>query len=174
MDKVFINALHELTNIIDEIEADEDDVFFSEEDAHELYDNCIYLMEEFMKDNIKVIVEPDFDEIFDENIKEIMAALFEDDIFYNDDAEDELDEIIAEAECALASAGRAFDPEKGQFAAYAGRAIRNALNSLFTRQVRYMKVHEFSLDEESSTSASTGASGSNRPISTPASMEVPR
>ena len=97
MDKVFINALHELTNIIDEIEADEDDVFFSEEDAHELYDNCIYLMEEFMKDNIKVIVEPDFDEIFDENIKEIMAALFEDDIFYNDDAEDELDEIIAEA-----------------------------------------------------------------------------
>lgn len=97
MDKVFINALHELTNIIDEIEADEDDVFFSEEDAHELYDNCIYLMEEFMKDNIKVIVEPDFDEIFDENIKEMMAALFEDDIFYNDDAEDELDEIIAEA-----------------------------------------------------------------------------
>ena len=70
-----------------------------------------------------------------------------------------MDEIIAEAECALASAGRGFDPEKGQFAAYAGRAIRNALNSLFTRQVRYMKVHEFSLDEESSTSASTGASG---------------
>ena len=97
MDKIFINALHELTNIIDEIEADEDTPFFSEEDAHELYDNCIYLMEEFMKDNIKVIVEPDFDEIFDENIKEMMAALFEDDIFYNDDAEDELDEIIAEA-----------------------------------------------------------------------------
>jgi len=68
MDKIFINALHELTNIIDEIEADEDTPFFSEEDAHELYDNCIYLMEEFMKDNIKVIVEPDFDEIFDENI----------------------------------------------------------------------------------------------------------
>jgi putative phage-type endonuclease len=92
-----MNALQELTNIIDEIKADEDTPFFSEEDALELYDNCIYLMEEFMKDNIKVIVEPDFDEIFDENIKEMMAALFEDDIFYNDDAEDELDEIIAEA-----------------------------------------------------------------------------
>jgi RNA polymerase sigma factor (sigma-70 family) len=70
-----------------------------------------------------------------------------------------MDEIIAEAECALASAGRAFDPKKGEFAAYAGRAIRNALNSFFTRQVRYMKVHDFSLDEESSTSSSTGSSG---------------
>ena len=106
MDKVFINALQELTNIIDEIKADEDDVFFSEEDALELYDNCIYLMEEFMKDNIKVIVEPDFDGIFDENIKEMMAALFEDDIFYNDDAEDELDEIIAEIADVLQKGGK--------------------------------------------------------------------
>jgi RNA polymerase sigma factor (sigma-70 family) len=53
-----------------------------------------------------------------------------------------LDEITAEAETALAAAARAFDPAKGQFAAYAGRAIRNALNSLFTRQVRYVQVHE--------------------------------
>lgn len=67
-----------------------------------------------------------------------------------------IDEIVAEAECALAAAGRTFDPEKGQFAAYAGRAIRNALNSFFTRQVRYLKVHEFSLDVESSECASTG------------------
>ena len=50
-----------------------------------------------------------------------------------------MDEIISEAENALAAAGRAFDPEKGQFAAYAGRAIRNALNSLFTRQLRYVR-----------------------------------
>jgi len=57
-----------------------------------------------------------------------------------------MDEIVAEADSALAAAARAFDPEKGQFSAYAGRAIRNALNSLFTRQLRYVKVHEFSLD----------------------------
>jgi hypothetical protein len=54
-------------------------------------------MEEFMKDNIKIITDPDFDDIFDENITEMMSALFEDDLFYNDDAEDELDEIILEA-----------------------------------------------------------------------------
>ena len=69
-----------------------------------------------------------------------------------------IDEIIAEAESALAAAGRAFDPEKGQFTAYAGRAVRNALNSLFTRQVRYVKVHDFSLDAEPPTSDSTSSS----------------
>jgi RNA polymerase sigma factor (sigma-70 family) len=68
-----------------------------------------------------------------------------------------MDEIISEAENALAAAGRAFDPEKGQFAAYAGRAIRNALNSLFTRQLRYVKVHDFSLDAEPTTSDSTSS-----------------
>jgi RNA polymerase sigma factor (sigma-70 family) len=69
-----------------------------------------------------------------------------------------MDEIVSEADSALAAAGRAFDPEKGQFTAYAGRAIRNALNSFFTRQLRYVKVHEFSLDIEPTTSASTGSS----------------
>ena len=69
-----------------------------------------------------------------------------------------IDEVVAGAETALAAAGRAFDPEKGQFAAYAGRAIRNALNSLFTRQLRYVKVHDFSLDAEPTTSDSTNSS----------------
>ena len=97
MDKLFKTALEELVNIIDDIEADEDVQYFSEEDTLELYDNCIYLMEEFMKNDPTIASDPDFDDIFDENIKELMNALFEDDLFFNDDAEDELDEIIAEA-----------------------------------------------------------------------------
>lgn len=72
-----------------------------------------------------------------------------------------MDEIVSEAENALAAAGRSFDPEKGQFTAYAGRAMRNALNSFFTRQLRYVKVHEFSLDIEPTTSASTGSPARN-------------
>ena len=68
-----------------------------------------------------------------------------------------MDEVVAEADAALAAAARAFDPQKGQFTAYAGRAIRNALNSFFTRQLRYVKVHEFSLDKETVSSASTGS-----------------
>jgi RNA polymerase sigma factor (sigma-70 family) len=70
-----------------------------------------------------------------------------------------MDEVVAEADAALAAAARGFDPEKGQFAAYAGRAIRNALNSFFTRQLRYVKVHEFSLDKETTDSASTSSAG---------------
>ena len=97
MDNLFKTALEELVNIIDDIEADEDVRYFSEDDALDLYDNCIYLMEEFIKDDPIIISDPDFDDIFDENIKELMNALFEDDLFFNDDAEDELDEIIAEA-----------------------------------------------------------------------------
>jgi len=97
MDKLFKTALEELTNIIDDIEAEDDVLYFSEEDALDLYDNCIYLMEEFLKDDPTIVSDPDFDEIFDENIKELMDALFEDDLFFNEDAEDELDEIIAEA-----------------------------------------------------------------------------
>ena len=68
-----------------------------------------------------------------------------------------MDEVISEADNALAAAGRSFDPAKGQFTAYAGRAIRNALNSLFARQVRYVKVHEFSLDAEPASAESTGS-----------------
>ena len=45
MDKLFKTALEELANIIDDIEADEDVQYFGEEDALELYDNCIYLMD---------------------------------------------------------------------------------------------------------------------------------
>ena len=96
---VFTNALQELDNIIDEIKADEDAKFFSDDDALDLYNTCLYLMEEFIKKNPKLITEPDFDEIFEDNINELMYAQFEDDIFFNDDAEEELDDIILEATC---------------------------------------------------------------------------
>lgn len=68
-----------------------------------------------------------------------------------------MDEVISEADNALAAAGRAFDPTKGQFTAYAGRAIRNALNSLFARQLRYVKAHEFTLDAEPASAETTGS-----------------
>jgi len=94
---VFTNALEELDNIIDKITADEDVKFFNEEDALDLYNTCLYLMEEFIKKNPKLITDPDFEDIFEDNIEELMFAQFEDDIFFNSDAEDELDDIILEA-----------------------------------------------------------------------------
>ena len=94
--KLFNFGLEELDNIIDKIQA-EDDPYFTDDDALELYNTCLYLMEEFIKNNPKLITEPDFEDIFEDNINELMYAQFEDDIFFNDDAEDELDDIILEA-----------------------------------------------------------------------------
>jgi putative phage-type endonuclease len=96
MASLFNFALKELDNIINEITAD-DTPYFTDDDALELYDTCLYLMEEFIKNNPKIITDPDFEDIFEDNINELMYAQFEDDIFFNDDAEDELDEIIVEA-----------------------------------------------------------------------------
>jgi putative phage-type endonuclease len=96
---VFTNALQELDNIIDEITADEDVKFFSNDDALEMYNTCLYLMEEFIRKNPKLITDPDFDDIFEDNINELMYSQFEDDIFFNDAAEEELDDIILEATC---------------------------------------------------------------------------
>ena len=85
--KLFNFALEELDNIIDKIQA-EDSPYFTDDDALELYNTCLYLMEEFIKNNPKLITEPDFEDIFEDNINELMYAQFEDDIFFNDDAED--------------------------------------------------------------------------------------
>lgn len=56
-------------------------------------------------------------------------------------------EAISEAYHALVRASAAFDPEKGDFAPFAARAIRNALNSLYAKQLRLARVFPKSLDE---------------------------
>ena len=68
-----------------------------------------------------------------------------------------LDEIVAEAQKALAAAARNFNAERGQFTPYAARSIRNALNSLYEKQLRYVQVHEFSLDTPQQGDGTTSA-----------------
>ena len=72
--KILNFALEELENIIDQIKTD-DTPYFSDSEAIELYDTCLYLMEEFIKKNPKIITEPDFEDIFDDNIEELMLSL---------------------------------------------------------------------------------------------------
>jgi putative phage-type endonuclease len=88
-----MNELNELTNIIDLIIPEDCDCF-NEDESMELYETCLHIMEEFIKNNPSIITDPDFDDIFDENIQELIKSLFDNDIFYNDDAEEEVDEII--------------------------------------------------------------------------------
>ena len=48
--KLFNFGLEELDNIIEEIQA-QDDPYFTDDDSLELYNTCLYLMEEFIKNN---------------------------------------------------------------------------------------------------------------------------
>ncbi len=59
----------------------------------------------------------------------------------------DLAEIEIQAQEALAAAGRQFDPSKGEFTPYAAQAIRNALRSLYEKQVRHHGHHAYVLDQ---------------------------
>jgi hypothetical protein len=83
----------DLVNIIHLIVPD-DDYFLNEEESIEIYDTCMHVMEEFIKRNPTIISDPDFEDIFEENINELMEAHFDFDIFY---LEEELEEIIEQA-----------------------------------------------------------------------------
>jgi putative phage-type endonuclease len=86
-----------LVDITHLIVPDEDITYFTVEESLELYQTCLHLMEEFIKDNYDIISEQDFDDMFDENIYELMNSHFENDIFHNEDAQEELEEIIEHA-----------------------------------------------------------------------------
>jgi len=86
--------IFELIDCFDEIIPDENINFLSEEDELELYEMCSHLMHEFITDHPTIMSEPNFEEIFDENINELVHAHFIDSIFYTDEAEEEIDEVI--------------------------------------------------------------------------------
>ena len=64
-------------------------------------------------------------------------------------------EIELAAQEALAHGARLFDPAKGDFAAYAARAMRNTLRDLYERQVRHHRHHVYDLDLPVTLSATT-------------------
>jgi putative phage-type endonuclease len=84
---------YDLINIIDLIEPDQP-TSFTDEEALTLYETCLHIMEEFIIQNPTIISDPDFDDIFEENIEELLEAHFEDDIFYS---EEDLEEILEQA-----------------------------------------------------------------------------
>jgi RNA polymerase sigma factor (sigma-70 family) len=56
-------------------------------------------------------------------------------------------EIEIQAQEALVAAGRGFDPSKGEFTPYAAQAVRNALRSLYDRQLRHHRHYKYVLDQ---------------------------
>lgn len=85
----------ELIDIIDELVPHENIRFFNDEESFEIYLTCFHLIEELMEEDPTLISEEEFDEIFDENLQELMHSHFDhDDVFYS---EEEMEEIIEEA-----------------------------------------------------------------------------
>ena len=64
-------------------------------------------------------------------------------------------EIELAAQEALAHAARLFDPTKGDFTAYASRAMRNTLRDLYERQIRHHQHHVYNLDLPATQYATT-------------------
>jgi putative phage-type endonuclease len=90
-------VINTLVDVTEQIIPEEQLKYFNDDESLELYQTCICLMEELIEENPSVITEPDFEEIFDENIQELMYSQFDFDIFYTDEAEEELEEIIEHA-----------------------------------------------------------------------------
>ena len=88
------NTLYDITDLII---PEENISFFNEEETIELYQMCLHLMDEFINENPTIITEPEFEEFFDEDINDLVHLHFDFDIFYNDDAEEEIDDIIEQA-----------------------------------------------------------------------------
>ena len=57
------------------------------------------------------------------------------------------EEVLSEAHTALVKASMAYQEDKGPFIPFAGTVIRNALNSLFKKQLRQVQMIGKSLDE---------------------------
>ena len=86
--------MFELIDITDKSIPETDYQYLNDDEFIELYETCLYLMEEFIKDYPTFVSDPDFEDMFDENIQELMYSQFEFDIFYTEEAEDEINDII--------------------------------------------------------------------------------
>jgi putative phage-type endonuclease len=84
----------ELIDVTDDILPEEDPKFFNDEESLEIYQTCFHLMEEFINTNPTLISDPEFHDIFEDEIYELIYTQFEQDILVNDD---ELDDIIEKA-----------------------------------------------------------------------------
>jgi len=94
--------MNDLENILDSLIFEDpitENIFDDDDDTHalELIESALYLMEDYMNENPTAISEPDFEEEFLEDIKEIFYIQFEEKILENDWIEDDLNELLEEA-----------------------------------------------------------------------------
>jgi putative phage-type endonuclease len=92
-----LHELPELEDISENLVFEDEPTIFEENETLELVESVLYLMEDYMSVNPTAITEPDFEEVFLEDIKEIFYIQFEDEILNSDFVEDDLDDILEDA-----------------------------------------------------------------------------
>ena len=98
INKMKINDLEMLKNILDSIVPDtEPSIFEKETDSLDFIESVLQLMDTYIEENPTAVSEPDFEEIFDEEIRDLIMIQFEDQILFNEDTEDEIHEMIDKA-----------------------------------------------------------------------------
>lgn len=97
MNNVFLCDLEDLTDILESLVFEDEPSILTQEYAIELVESAFHLMEDYMDDNPTAITEPDFEEFFMEEIKDIFYIQFEEHILNSDFIEDDLNDILEEA-----------------------------------------------------------------------------
>jgi len=96
----FLKDLHDLENILESLVFEDEiieNIFDDDNNALELIESALYLMEDYVNENPTAISEPDFEEEFLEDIKELFYIQFEEEILENTWVEDDLNEVLEEA-----------------------------------------------------------------------------
>ena len=95
-----LKDLLDLENILESLVFEDpitENIFDNDTSALELIESALHLMEDYMNENPTAISEPDFEEEFLEEIKELFYIQFEEDILENEWIEDDLNELLEEA-----------------------------------------------------------------------------
>ena len=91
---MLLSDLEPLNCILDTLVPEEECRYINNNYETQMVETCLHLMYEYISENPTSISDPDFEENIMNDIKELIILHFENDIFYNDNADDEIDEII--------------------------------------------------------------------------------
>ena len=98
MNITYINELEELENIINNIIPEEDPLFFiEEENTIDFIEAALELMDIYIEENPTAVSEPDFYDSFVDSVKELFFIQFEEHIYFNEDIEDDMNDILDDA-----------------------------------------------------------------------------
>jgi len=94
---ILLSDLQELENIIDTIQPDEYISPFNEEHTCDFYETILHLMDTYIEEHPNSISDPEFNDYIIDEIREIIYIQLEDLLFFNEELEEEIDDLIEEA-----------------------------------------------------------------------------